>query len=112
VGTNNQVLAADSSETTGVKWVAATDLISSASTSVAGKVQLEDSVSSTSTTKAATPKRQTIISDDCISLSRSWVVTKVKPQTKVMASKSMVAQNSICFFLAAGDSGLMDFVFN
>jgi hypothetical protein len=69
VGTNNQVLAADSSETTGVKWVAATDLISSASTSVAGKVQLEDSVSSTSTTKAATPNSVRLVNDDLILLS-------------------------------------------
>jgi hypothetical protein len=63
VGTNNQVLAADSAETTGVKWTAATDLISAASTSTAGKVQLEDSVSSTSTTKAATPNSVKTVND-------------------------------------------------
>ncbi len=69
VGTNNQVLAADSAETTGVKWTAATDLVSAASTSVAGKVQLEDSVSSTSTTKAATPNSVKTVNDSLSSLS-------------------------------------------
>lgn len=84
VGTNNQVLTADSSETTGVKWVAATDLISSASTSVAGKVQLEDSVSSTSTTKAATPNSVKTVNDDLIVLSTDIVdlATKIDPSTK------------------------------
>ena len=77
VGTNNQVLAADSAETTGVKWTAATDLISSASTSVAGKVQLEDSVSSTSTSKAATPNSVKTVNDS-LSTSYSFTVTNEK----------------------------------
>ena len=55
VGSNNQVLIADSAQTLGVKWGAVTDLVSSATTSSSGKVQLEDSISSTSTSKAATP---------------------------------------------------------
>jgi hypothetical protein len=69
VGTNNQVLTADSAETTGIKWTAATDLVSAASTSVAGKVQLEDSVSSTSTTKAATPNSVKTVNDSLTTLS-------------------------------------------
>jgi hypothetical protein len=84
VGTNNQVLAADSAETTGVKWTAATDLISSASTSVAGKVQLEDSVSSTSTSKAATPNSVKTVNDSLSTLS-----TAIDPSTKT-ASYSLV----------------------
>lgn len=71
VGTNNQVLAADSAETTGVKWTAATDLVSAASTSVAGKVQLEDSVSSTSNTKAATPNSVKTVNDSVNTLAAS-----------------------------------------
>lgn len=74
VGTNNQVLAADSSETTGVKWTSATELISAASTSVAGKVQLEDSVSSTSTSKAATPNSVKTVNDVLNILSTDVVV--------------------------------------
>jgi hypothetical protein len=84
VGTNNQVLAADSAETTGVKWTAATDLISAASTSVAGKVQLEDSVSSTSTSKAATPNSVKTVNDSLSTLS-----TAIDPSTKT-ASYSLV----------------------
>lgn len=84
VGTNNQVLAADSSETTGVKWTSATDLISAASTSTAGKVQLEDSVSSTSTTKAATPNSVKMVNDDLILLSSDVddLATAIDPSTK------------------------------
>jgi hypothetical protein len=78
VGTNGQVLSADSAETTGLKWVAASTgtvtsvssstaaltvatatttpalTIRSATTSVNGIVQLSDSVSTTSSTLAAT----------------------------------------------------------
>jgi hypothetical protein len=69
VGSNNQVLTADSAETTGIKWTAATDLISAASTCTSGKVQLEDSTSSTSTTKAATPNSVKTVNDSLGTLS-------------------------------------------
>jgi hypothetical protein len=79
VGTNGQVLTADSTETTGLKWATATNgtvttvtsstaaltiatatttpalTIRSATTSVNGIVQLSDSTSTTSSTLAATP---------------------------------------------------------
>jgi len=55
VGTNNQILIADSAATLGVKWGDATSVVSLGSTSAAGKLQLTDSTSSTSTTTAATP---------------------------------------------------------
>ena len=71
VGSNNQVLAADSAETTGVKWAVATDLVSAASTSSAGKVQLEDSIISTSTSKAATPNSVKTVNDSLVVLSQS-----------------------------------------
>jgi len=91
VGTNNQVLAADSAETTGVKWTAATDLISAASTSVAGKVQLEDSVSSTSTSKAATPNSVKTVNDSLSTLSTEvdTLASTIDPSTKT-ASYSLV----------------------
>lgn len=95
VGTNNQVLAADSAETTGVKWTAATDLISAASTSVAGKVQLEDSVSSTSTTKAATPNSVKSVNDDLLTLSTDLetLATAIDPSTKT-ASYSLTSDDA------------------
>lgn len=85
VGINNQVLAADSAETTGVKWTSATDLISAASTSLAGKVQLEDSVSSISTTKAATPNSVKTVNDSLLVLSQGVdaLSTTITPSTKV-----------------------------
>lgn len=54
VGNNNEVLVADSTNTFGMTWSPVTDLVSAASTTAAGKVQLEDSTTSTSTSKAAT----------------------------------------------------------
>ena len=50
VGTDGQVLIADSGEASGVRWGG----LSPASTTEAGVVQLNDSVTSTSTTEAAT----------------------------------------------------------
>lgn len=54
VGTNGTVLSANSSQATGVQWVNPTTLITSASTSTAGIVQLNDSISSSSTSLAPT----------------------------------------------------------
>ena len=95
VGTNNQVLAADSAETTGVKWTAATDLVSAASTSVAGKVQLEDSVTSTSTTRAATPNSVKMVNDDVLTLSTelATLATAIDPSTKT-ASYSLTSDDA------------------
>lgn len=96
VGTNNQVLAADSAETTGVKWTSATDLVSAASTSAAGKVQLEDSVTSTSTTKAATPNSVRTVNDSVILLTDTVDVlaTTINPSNKTSD-----------YTLLAGDAG-------
>ncbi|NDB58482.1 hypothetical protein EB001_08560 [bacterium] len=55
VGTNGQVLAANSSATLGVEWTSPTSLIASATTSSSGIVQLSDSISTTSSVLAATP---------------------------------------------------------
>jgi hypothetical protein len=87
VGINNQVLTADSAETTGIKWASATDLVSAATTSAAGKVQLEDSVSSTSTTKAATPNSVKTVNDSLVLLSNDvdTLSTTIDPSTKTAA---------------------------
>lgn len=50
IGSNNFVLMADSSQTLGVKWSA----LPTGTTSTPGVIQLTDSISSTSTTTAAT----------------------------------------------------------
>lgn len=95
VGTNNQVLAADSAETTGIKWASATDLVSAASTSAAGKVQLEDSVSSTSTTKAATANSVKMVNDDLLTLSADLetLSSAIDPSTKT-ASYSLTSDDA------------------
>lgn len=84
VGLNNQVLTADSSATLGVKWSPATDLVSAATTSSAGKVQLEDSISSSSLTKAATPNSVRVVADNLTTVSDSLTTlsNSVTPATK------------------------------
>jgi hypothetical protein len=63
VGNNNEVLVADSTTTFGMTWSPVTNLVSAASTSAAGKVQLEDSITSTSISKAATPNSVKTVHD-------------------------------------------------
>lgn len=93
IGTNNQVLAADSAETTGIKWTAATDLVSAASTSAAGKVQLEDSVSSTSTTKAATSNSVRTVNDSLINLSSSVNTLSIAVNPSVKTANYTLTSN-------------------
>lgn len=84
VGVTNQVLIVDSATSTGIKWGTVTDLVSAASTSAAGKVQLEDSVSSTSTSKAATPNSVKTVNDSLNILSSSVddLRTTINPSVK------------------------------
>jgi hypothetical protein len=103
VGTNNQVLAADNSETTGIKWTAATDLISAASTSAAGKVQLEDSVSSTSTTKAATPNSVKTVNDSLSTV--SGTVTTLSADVQTLSTAIAPSTKTASYSLVPTDAG-------
>ncbi len=103
VGTNNQVLAADSAETTGVKWASATDLVSAATTSAAGKVQLEDSISSNSTTKAATPNSVKTVNDSLTTLSSD--VTTLSSTIITLSNEVNPSIKTADYTLAASDAG-------
>lgn len=81
VGSNGQVLAANSSTTLGVEWTNPTALIGSATTSTSGIVQLSDSISTTSSSLAAT------------STAVKTLAERVNPSTKT-ADYTLVASDS------------------
>jgi hypothetical protein len=64
VGTNTHVLSADSAEATGLKWVDATTVVSAASESAAGKIELATQAevnAMTDTTRALTPNHNQLV---------------------------------------------------
>jgi hypothetical protein len=81
-GSNGYLLTADTAETLGVKW--APPAVTAATTSVVGSVQLSDSISETSSVKAATPTAVKTVAESTSALNFT-ILEKTADHTLVLS---------------------------